>query len=226
MKMKKVLSLALSGVLAVSMLAGCESGFGSIKNHSADAAEAFTDSYNSAAYKAPNFTFTHLDAKVNSAAYGLTVEDLNKDLLDLNDDEKAKKLVDLTKSRLPAKGGYIVYGDTSIDYDTLISLFGDDPDTIVLTFVVPDAGYLGDQKLDDAFFSALAESTLSEAELIGDAADDISKFFGMTSITIDENNKYDLSWKANIALYEKTVDKKDACIMLCSLEMTATKVDA
>ena len=215
MKLKKIASLALAGIMAVSMLAGCKDGGSSSSSSSENTTPATGVSAEFASYLKDNKNVTfandaeyqgylskilkNLDPKHDELDAIKTIDDSNGDFVD--------EVVDVLKNNV---NGYGTAGISSLNANNPVSV---GTDTVIANaYVAP---------------GSMSQSVVLKAvadELNGSICDAAFQDFYVDQAATD--TRYDYKYNGNVSIQKVTDGSSSAWYVLVVVEIDTTKVDA
>ena len=216
MKLKKIASLALAGIMAVSMLAGCKDGSSSSSSSSENTTPATGVSAEFASYLKDNKNVTFAD----DAEYQGYLSKILKDL-----DPKHDELDDIDV--LDTSNIDFVSKTKSVLKDNVNGYNGN------TTIAARKSGDAVSFKTDTVIANAyVAPGSMSQSVVLKAVADDLNDnicdaafqdFYVDTTAT---DTRYDYKYNGNVSIQKVTDGSSSAWYVLVVVEIDTTKVDA
>ncbi|WP_144064141.1 hypothetical protein [Faecalibacterium sp. An58] len=216
MKLKKIASLALAGIMAVSMLAGCKDGSSSSSSSSENTTPATGVSAEFASYLKDNKNVTfaddaeyqgylskilkNLDPKHDELDAVKTIDDKNNDFV--------PEVIDVLKNNV---NGYV--SNQAISYLNKTTTVSTKTDAVIAS------AYVAPGSMSQSVVLKAVADTLNGS--ICDAA-----FHDFSVDDTDDSIRYDYKYNGNVSIQKVTDGSSSAWYVLVVVEIDTTKVDA
>ena len=216
MKLKKIASLALAGIMAVSMLAGCKDGGSSSSSSSEPTTPATGVSAEFASYLKDNKNVTFAD----DAEYQGYLSKILKNL-----DPKHDKLDQITV--LDASNNDFVTETDDVLNDNVNGY--NDNTSIMARNSTNVVSFKTDTVIADAY---VAPGSMSQSVVLKAVADNLNDnicdaaFQDFYVDTADSDTRYDYKYNGNVSIQKVTDGSSSAWYVLVVVEIDTTKVDA